>query len=145
MKLEDAINHRESFIALLSSEKLPVDDLPGMLENCYVAIENQTVIGTIGLEIYGEYGLLRSLATDKTFRNRGIAGELIHQIETIAREKHLIAIYLLTETALDFFEHKNYKIVARTDIPEPVQQSTEFSHVCPQSAIAMAKQLETKQ
>jgi amino-acid N-acetyltransferase len=46
---------------------------------------------------------------------------------------------LLTETAPGYFETKGYQQITRADVPEEVQQSSEFSHVCPQSAIVMKK------
>lgn len=141
MKIAEAINYREDVIALLSSEKLPTNDLPSTLKNFFVMIENEELIGVIGLEIYGSYGLLRSLAVRPDSRNQNIAGKLVEQIEKLAIAKGLKEILLLTETAPDYFSRKSYKIIARAEMPAEIQQSSEFSHVCPQSAIAMKKDL----
>jgi amino-acid N-acetyltransferase len=143
MEITEAINYRDSIVALLRTEKLPVEDLPAMLENFRVARHNDEVIGVIGLEIYGDYGLLRSLAVRSTYRNTGIAGKLLGQIETLANSKGLKAICLLTETADGYFDRKGYVRIARENVPTEVQRSSEFSHVCPQSAIAMIKSLTT--
>jgi amino-acid N-acetyltransferase len=139
MKTEQADKYRQSIVALLSAEKLHVADLPASLKNFAVTRHSEVLTGVIGLEIYGNYGLLRSLAVNNNFRNQGIAAELLHHIETLAAVKSLKAVYLLTETAPDYFTRKGYIIIARADVPAEVQQSTEFSHVCLQSAIVMQK------
>jgi amino-acid N-acetyltransferase len=139
MEIIEAENHRESIIELLSAKKLPVGDLPAKLENFLIARDEKKIAGVAGLEIYGDYGLLRSVAVGNDFRNKGIAGKLLMQIEVLAASKGLREIYLLTETAPDYFDRKEYKRIARAEVPAEVQQSSEFSHVCPQSAIVMKK------
>jgi len=72
---------------LLSAEKLPVADLPHPLENFAVCKKGDNVTGVIGLEIYGGYALLRSLAVNNNFRNQGIANKLLQHIEELAAVK----------------------------------------------------------
>ncbi|TSD66809.1 GNAT family N-acetyltransferase [Inquilinus sp. KBS0705] len=139
MQFEKADQHKAEVIALLETQKLPAADLPALLDNFTVAVDHDGLKGVIGLEIYGSYGLLRSLAVDEKHRDKGIASGLLQQLETDAAQKGLKAIYLLTETAQSYFERKGYEHVARMDIAEAVKASSEFSHVCPQSAIAMVK------
>jgi len=142
MDITEAINYKDDVIALLSSEKLPTDDLPATLKNFLVVTENEELIGVAGLETYGRYGLLRSLAVRPDYRNQSIASKLVEQIEKLALTEELKSIFLLTETAPDYFTRKGYHIIIRTEIPAEVQQSSEFSHVCPQSAIPMKKDLQ---
>ena len=142
MDITEAINYKDDVIALLSSEKLPTDDLPATLKNFLVVTENEELIGVVGLETYGRYGLLRSLAVRPDYRNQSIASKLVEQIEKLALTEELKSIFLLTETAPDYFTRKGYHIIIRTEIPAEVQQSSEFSHVCPQSAIPMKKDLQ---
>jgi amino-acid N-acetyltransferase len=130
---------REEIAAMLSAEKLPVDDLPEHPDNFFVATDNGRLTGVIGLEIYGDYGLLRSLAVVSEYRNKGIAGKLMEQLESIAKSKGLKELYLLTETAPGYFERKGFQKVTRNGVPEEVKTSSEFSHVCPVSAIVMKK------
>lgn len=139
MKTEQADNYRAGIIALLTAEKLPTADLPETLETFLVTKQDDEVTGVVGIEIYGDFALLRSLAVDKAYRNQGLANTLLTQIEAVAASKKLKAIYLLTETAPDYFSRKGYDKTTRADVPADVRQSTEFSHVCPQSAIVMRK------
>lgn len=142
VQIENAKTYRQAVISLLKGENLPAGDLPGELDNFLVALNDNEVIGSVGLEVYGDYGLLRSLAVSKSFRNRGIGDELLGKIEKLAITHGLAGIYLLTETAPDYFNRKGYIQIERTSIPPEVQQSSEFSHVCPVSAIAQKKDLK---
>ena len=141
MNIVEAINYKDSVIAILETEKLPVSDLSPDLENFFVALHDRKITGVSGLEIYGNYGLLRSLVVLPGFRDQGVAGNLVGQVENLAISKSLKAIYLLTETAPEYFKRKGYTQITRTDVPPEVQQSSEFSYACPQTAIVMMKTL----
>jgi amino-acid N-acetyltransferase len=134
-------SQRQSIIQLLQGEKLPIDDLPASLENFLVATEDNKVVGAIGMELYGNCGLLRSMVVDKEHRNKKIASGLVQQLETEARVKGIDCMYLLTETALQYFERKGYQKITRDEVPRSLQTSSEFSHICPVSAIVMKKEL----
>ena len=140
MKIEQA-SDRESIVALLASQSLPFEHLPEMLDSFLIARTNDQFAGVVGLETYGDFALLRSLVVHPEFRGQGIADQLIRNIESHASSKGLKEIYLLTETAPEYFDRKAYLRITRNEVPEEVQQSSEFSHVCPQSAIVMKKTL----
>ena len=139
MLIEQAKNQRERIVAMLSAEKLPVEDLPEILENFFIAIENGQSIAVIGLEIYNDYGLLRSLVVLPEHRGKGIAEKLIERLKSLAALRSLKEIYLLTETAPEYFARQGFQKIARNEVPDEVKQSSEFSHVCPVSAIVMKK------
>jgi amino-acid N-acetyltransferase len=141
MEISSAVDYRQSIVAVLEAEKLPVDDLPETLDNFLVATKNGLLIGVGGLEIYGAYGLLRSLAVLPGYRNKGVAGKLIGRLESLAASKYLKELYLLTETAPEYFAGKGFKKITRDEVPDEVKQSSEFSHVCPVSAIVMKKSI----
>jgi amino-acid N-acetyltransferase len=99
-------------IALLQTEKLPVEDLPPTLDNFYVALKDNTIIGAIGLEQYGNYALLRSAVVSREHRNKNIASNLVDELENYGKHLGVIAMYLLTETAPAYFEKKGYQRIA---------------------------------
>jgi len=134
-------NFREAIIGLLKSQKLPVEDLPSSLTNFLIAQYNNEFAGVIGFEQYDQFALLRSLAVHPDYRDRRIAQSLVEKLENDARLCGVTAIYLLTETASGYFDAKGYNIIQRSEVPEAIKQSSEFSHVCPQSAIVMCKSL----
>ena len=132
---------RQSIVALLQAEKLPAADLPVSLDNFLAAMQENNVIGAVGLEQYENYGLLRSMVVNKEFRNKNIAADLIQELERMARTSGIDCMYLLTETAPQYFERKGYERISRDAVPKAVQVSSEFSSVCPVSAIVMKKSL----
>lgn len=141
MIIDRAQTYRDKIVELLTAEKLPVADLPETLDNFIVAIQDGGVVGVAGVELYGSYGLLRSLAVHPEYRSLGIAGKLLAMLDNISKQKGLSELYLLTETAPAYFERKNYSKINRDEVPAEVQRSSEFSHVCPTSAIVMKKEL----
>lgn len=142
MLIKEAKNFRDNVMKLLVSEKLPVADLSASLDNFIVIVDNDDeLMGVAGLEIYGNCGLLRSVAVKPEYRNRGIANQLLQQLESQALSGNLNAIYLLTETASTYSVKKGYAKVERDNVPEEIQASSEFSHLCPSTAIVMEKKL----
>ncbi|OQP54545.1 hypothetical protein A4H97_21485 [Niastella yeongjuensis] len=133
--------NRSAIIELLKNEKLPVDDLPGNLDHFFIAVSDSDIIGVIGLEHYPPFGLLRSMVVRKDHQNKKVATILVETLEKHAADLKVEFIYLLTETASTYFEKKNYQTVERTEVPDEIKQSTEFSSVCPVSAIVMKKTL----
>jgi amino-acid N-acetyltransferase len=139
VQIKHAENQRDEIVAILSAQNLPVYDLPQTLYNFFVAIENEKLLGVVGLEIYGAYGLVRSLAVIPEHRNKGIAEKLIERMESFAVTQGLKELFLLTETAPAYFEGKAYNKIGRDEVPDEVKLSSEFSHVCPVSAVIMKK------
>ena len=133
---------RPAIIRLLEASKLPVEDLTPELSNFYIATDDDKLAGVAGLEIHGEYGLLRSLVVAPDYRNQKIADQLIRKLETTAKQMKLTTIYLLTETAPKYFSSKGFQTIHRNEVPPVLQQSSEFSHVCPASSIVMKKNVE---
>jgi amino-acid N-acetyltransferase len=131
--------------ALLKSENLPVEDLPASLKTFFLAEHDSRVVGVIGLEEYGADGLLRSLVVNPLFRNENIAARLLAELELNAKALGIGYLYLLTETAPGYFAKKGFDKISRSDVPALLQTSSEFSHVCPQSATVMRKRLQKKE
>jgi amino-acid N-acetyltransferase len=93
----------------------------------------------IGLEQYEQYGLLRSMVVDKEYRNKNVASQLVRQLENYVTTIGITCLYLLTETAAQYFERQDYSKISRDEVPVALQASSEFSSVCPVSAIVMKK------
>ena len=92
-----------------------------------------------GLERYGRHGLLRSVAVSPAWRGRGIAGALTEEILATAEREGLEAVYLLTETAADFFARHGFRRIERSAVAESVRASAEFTALCPASAVVMVR------
>ena len=144
MKIIPASVQTESGIkSLLGDCGLPSDDISAShLENFFVIQDSGQIVGSVGLERCGEFGLLRSLALSKSLRGQGIGTQLVEHIEEYAHSQKISTIYLLTTTADQFFTRIGYQTIAREKAPEPVKETTEFQSICPASAVCMCKQLQ---
>ncbi len=127
---------------LLLDSRLPVDDLETAAIEFIVATDVSGLSGVVGLERFGDGGLLRSLAVRDDQRGRGIGEHLVKAVEARASSLGLRHLVLLTETAAPFFSKRGYVVFARDKVPSAVQRSAEFHSICPASATCMLKSLE---
>lgn len=124
--------------ALVRAVGLPPEGVAEALPYFWVAREGDTLVGTIGLEVYGELALLRSAAVAPAWQRRGLGSALTATVLDYAAARQFRALYLLTTTAADFFHKHGFVPVARAEVPAAVQQSLEFQSLCPQTAVCMA-------
>ena len=94
------------------------------------------------MEQYDEYGLLRSMATDPAYRNNGIASSLVATLFNYGKSLGLKEMYLLTETAENYFAKRGFQKINREETPAAIRQSAEFSHLCPSTAVVMKKEIQ---
>ncbi len=128
---------------LLQASGLPIEDLgPERLDGFLIAEHDEVVVGLIGLEVFGNVGLLRSLVVEKNARSAGLGGKLVGALEAAAEVAGISELWLLTIDAEKFFQRHNYEIVKREAAPLEVQGSGEFSSLCPDTAYLMRKALE---
>lgn len=119
----------------LRVNKLPADDL--RLADClYMTYYDTTeeLVGSGGLEFYGDKALLRSLAVSQTMRSQSLGKQIVEDLIQQVKSKGIKEIYLLTSTAYYFFLKLGFSEVTRNAVPEEIKSSTEFSQVCPTSA-----------
>jgi amino-acid N-acetyltransferase len=127
---------------LLASGDLPNDDIADHIGSFILARDGRTIVGSIGVEILGETGLLRSLCVANEHRGRGIANQLCDRLTPFAREKGCRRLFLLTTTAKGFFERRGFEVVPRETAPPELQQTSEFRSLCPSTATCMTTTLE---
>jgi amino-acid N-acetyltransferase len=124
-------------LALLDECELPKEGLAPHLSTTLVARDGNQIIGSSALEMYGELALLRSVAVKPSFRGRGLARHLTGAALNLAKHHQVTAVYLLTETASNFFPKFGFKSIPRSDVPEIIQSSVEFTSLCPKAATVM--------
>ena len=78
--------YKREIISLLMDNKLPVSDLNSSKTQFIISIENDNVIGCIGIEPYEKDGLLRSLAVHPDYRNLGIGTQLLQRLLAYCRQ-----------------------------------------------------------
>jgi amino-acid N-acetyltransferase len=135
---------RDAVKRLLSDNRLPVADIDQLDLACFIALTPEASddpAGIVGLQIAGTDALLRSLVVDAKHRGAGHGHTLVSAIEQFAQQQQITRLYLLTETAETFFQQHGYRTIQRSDAPDPIAATTEFSALCPDSATAMCKKL----
>ncbi len=135
------INDKETLEKLrqfLKVNQLPSPDirLEGSLYFGYQDKDGK-LIGSGGLELYGDLALLRSIAVDEEFRSQSIGKGIVEEIIDKAMSLKIKDLYLLTETARTFFLKNGFTDVPREKTPNVIKLSTQFTQVCPASAAVM--------
>ena len=132
----------EKLQQFLKTNRLPFQDvkLEGSFFFTYQG-EDNNIIGSGGLEVYGKHALLRSLAVDEKHRHQKIGIRMVNDLIEKAKSLQVENLFLLTETARSFFEKKGFEKIDRTEVPEELRNSSEFTTVCPSSATCMLYKL----
>lgn len=129
-------------IAMLVEAGLPAKDLGIADWSHFLACgPRKAPMGLVGLEVFRELALLRSLVVADSMRGRGYGAALLEAAEAHAKRADVRTLYLLTETAEPFFAARGYQRVNRKDIPEDIAGTREFAELCPDTAAVMSKQL----
>jgi len=129
--------------AMLGDAELPVDGLEDHFAGGYVVAEQGgDIVAAGGIEVYGYYGLLRSVVVRERARGQGLGETIVENRLRWSAAKGLRAVYLLTTTVPKFFEHVGFRELSRSEMPSEIQGSKEFSEVCPTSATAMVLRLD---
>jgi len=143
---EASVKDLPGIVVLLQDTDLPPDGIEPHVDNFLIIRSPNAVagpevlIGCVGLEVYKNYALLRSLAVHPDFQRRGIGKKLVSQITKSAKVRRINHLYLLTDTAEDFFRSLGFDLVERQDVPFAVRQSIEFTTLC-SSAASMTKRI----
>jgi amino-acid N-acetyltransferase len=140
----DIIAHPSESAAkrLLVEAGLPTADITAeQLQDFFFCSSGPGLEGLVGLELYGEVALLRSLAVATRRRGSGLGSRLVEHAEHYARDRGVKSLYLLTTTAEAFFLSRGYTRVPRERAPEAIRNTKEFGEICPLSSAFMVKQL----
>ena len=125
--------------AALRDADLPLNGLRDQFGDGYAVAEaNGELIGVEGIEVYGTDGLLRSAAVVPSWRGKGVGEALTRDRIEWARRRGLKSLYLLTMTAGDYWPRFGFARADRTDAPQDMRTSPEFTDACPSTALFMA-------
>jgi len=134
---------KSEVVRVLRENGLPSKDISGQnLEHFFSLSEKSKMLGVIGLEIHGADALLRSLAVSPGAQGKGCGLTLLQHLEAYSREKGIVTLYLLTETARGFFKKYGYESIDREVAPPSIRRTSQFSSICPKSATLMRKNIQ---
>ncbi|PYP58463.1 MAG: GNAT family N-acetyltransferase [Gemmatimonadetes bacterium] len=86
-------------LTLLKTAALPVAGIENHIETTLVARDSERLLGCAAVEVYGQAGLLRSVAVEAGHRGEGWGERLTTAALELARKRGVRDIYLLTTTA----------------------------------------------
>jgi len=130
-------NDLSAIAALLKEFDLPSDGCQQHIENFIVAECDNQLAGVGGLELYKEVSLLRSVAVAHKHRGQSLGNTLFLKLKATALHNDVRELYLLTETAENYFAALGFDSVARYAVPAAIQNTEQFSSLCPDSATVM--------
>ncbi|NKB72568.1 MAG: GNAT family N-acetyltransferase [Candidatus Latescibacteria bacterium] len=120
---------------LLQQVDLPLDELDRHLPRFLVARHREAVRGCVGLEIYGDWCIVRSLAVAPDHQGQGLGTQLLKAALDQARQHGSRHAVTLTNTAADLAARFGFAAVARDTINPAVQGSWSFAaDACQQAA-----------
>ena len=126
---------------LLEANRLPLSGFGRALPTAIVARDGAAIAGCAAIEPYGSVGLLRSVCVAAGRRGTGLGRQLVAHAEALAAESGIVDLYLLTETAADWFPRLGYVRAPREEAPVELTFSAEFTVACPATAVMMRKHL----
>jgi len=126
---------------LLIKENLPVSDIVLDIIHIFLFYDNKHLVGITGLENFRRYGLLRSVVAVDAYKGKGKGKTMCMLTMEKAAEMGVKELYLLTETAENFFNSLGFETIDREEAPGFIKSTTEFKNLCPVSAAFMKKDL----
>jgi amino-acid N-acetyltransferase len=129
--------HLDAVLTLLTAVSLPCEGVVEHFPHFLVAHQGGALMGVVGLEYYGASALLRSLAVAPASRGQGLGRALTTRALQAAREQGITQIFLLTETAAEFFPQFGFTRIAREEADAAVQDAVEFRLARCHSALCM--------
>jgi len=122
---------------LLARGGLDADGLEDHLETTLVVRDRGVPVACAGLERYGRSALLRSVIVAPELQGTGLGRRITDHTFAFAQELGVAQIYLLTDSAENFFARYGFQVLPRADLPAAVLQSQEFEMACGVSAVTM--------
>jgi amino-acid N-acetyltransferase len=135
---------RPAIEALLAANDLPLDGLELALPTAVVARDGARLAGCAAFEPYGSAGLLRSVCVTADQRGTGLGRMLVAAAEDAAIDAGIRELFLLTDTAADWFPRLGYERTTRDACPADMAASPEFVAACPASAAVLRKLLKPR-
>ena len=115
-----------AILALVAAVHLPLAGITEAMDYFWVARAGEQIVGTVGLEVYEDLALLRSLAVTPARQHTGLGRALTETALCYLTARQFRAVYLLTTTAEALFARYGFCPVGRDAVPAGVQHSVEF-------------------
>jgi amino-acid N-acetyltransferase len=127
----------EGSAALLEESRLTLEGFRESFGDALVAHRDGRIVGCVALEFHAGTALLRSLVVASSARGQRVGERLTGEALRVAATRGATDVYLLTETARDFFPRFGFRVEDRSLAPPAILGSVEFRTACPKSAVMM--------
>lgn len=125
---------------LLAVCLLPTQDITGARVRFVVAESDRGIIGVSGIENCGNgVGLLRSVAVMPGYRKQQIGRRLANRAVEAAEQEGVGRIFVLTESACDYFSALGFAPSSRETAPAELGSSALFNRLCSRGARLMSR------
>jgi amino-acid N-acetyltransferase len=116
-----------SIDALIMAEHLPAFRTGEFLETFLVLEREGRLVGCVGLEVYGEAALLRSVITSAELRGQGYGDVLVRKAFDEAQRRGVKKLYLFTMDKAPFFARHGFERCTMDDFEPAARQCSQYS------------------
>ena len=116
-----------SIDALIMAEHLPAFRTGEFLETFLVLEREGRLVGCVGLEVYGEAALLRSVITSPELRGQGYGDVLVRKAFDEAQRRGVKKLYLFTMDKAPFFARHGFERCTMDDFEPAARQCSQYS------------------
>lgn len=128
----------EEILKILEQNNLPVNDIKCDAQ-FYTFSDQNGIIAVAAYESYGSVTLLRSVAVKQFIRKKGYGAKLVTYILNEIEAHGHREIYLVTNSASNFFNRFEFYEISRDSVPEVLKSVGQLNDVCPCSSIVMRR------
>ncbi len=127
---------------LLREQGLPADDCGEQLEHFHAIYDGDRLAAAGALEPAGDAALLRSIVVAPGWRGRGLGRRITEFLLAKANADGYRAVYLLTDTAADYFTRFGFVPTPRAGVPAAIAATRQFASLCPDTASCLLLRLD---
>lgn len=120
-------------VELLMASDLPTVNVIEQMDNFLIA-KDQEIIGALGVLYKDKSALLRSFVVAPKRRKKGIGLSLVNGMLHKIKKQGMTEVFLLTETAADYFIKVGFTEIKRAEIPETLLKESGLDRACPCSS-----------
>lgn len=117
------------FAELIAGAQLPPLFIAEYIAGFVAAEHGDEIVACGGLEMYEQYGVIRSVVVDEPARGLGLGAALADRLESDARALGATDIYLFTADALEFWRRRGYTEVTFDDWAMPARLCWQYQFI----------------
>ena len=121
---------------LLVTESLPLTPIAEFLDGFSVLESDGEILGSAGIEMYGEAAFLRSVVVAGALRGGGSGDRLVRSALEYAQRTGARRVYLFTMNAANFFARFGFVAISMDDFETGVRAAPQYVGVSQMPEIA---------